>query len=67
MNIEQQLDLRARVSTAGVDEYRLNPELINDDALAFHAAIRTNAAANWAVGKKLESTYSVAKKIIDSI
>ena len=67
MSIEQILDRQARLAKDHYDEFFTDPSSFLEDQEAFQEAYKAHSVAQWAVGQKLESSYQVAKKLIDSI
>ena len=68
MSIEKQLESNYRASVGVTQGYLQNPDIFMEiDVLEFSKAVGAKATAAWARNQHMETSYNVAKKIIESI
>lgn len=70
MNLERNLELNAQIAKDNANEYLEDPEMFSDDDFdvqAFNDAMNQKSVAEWAVGMQVKSSYTTAKKILDTV
>lgn len=68
MSIEKQLDQNYQIHKGEAETYFQNPDQVSQgDLMEFSKAVGRRHISSWARNQYMETSYNMAKKIIESI